>query len=194
VAHLRRWLPVGAAAIATVVLAVGFGLAASQLAIARVRVAPQLKTVPTTTLTRLGLTLTVATQPPYCAVAGTAVEHGWLPAGRAGCAISRSAAEAAALQGSRTSAIESVLATVTSSRQTAIGRDHLTWLVVTQGSVNPCRLSGSGFTTCAGPRGVGWNQLVLVDALGAGVINTLRLTPGGRVARPFPAGGTLNGG
>jgi hypothetical protein len=194
VAHLRRWLPVGAAAIATVVLAVGFGLAASQLANARERAAPQLKSVPATTLARLGITLTAATQPPYCGMAGAAVEHGWMPAGRAGCAISRSAAEAAAVQGSRNAAVESLLALVTSSRQTAIGRDHLTWLVVTQSNLNPCRAAGSAFTTCGAPRGVGWNQLVLVDAFGAGVINTLRLNPGVRATRPFPPSGALNGG
>jgi hypothetical protein len=194
VAQLRRWLPFGAAAIATVLLAGGFGLAASQLSASRSRAAPQLRTVPVSTLDRLGVSLAAAVQPPYCGLAGGAVQQGWLHAGSAGCAIPRAAAETAAGRGGNMRILESVLAAVTSTRVAAIGRDHLAWLVVTQGASNLCRQSSTGFAVCIGPRGVGWTQLVLVDAHGAGIFSSLRLTPGGAVTRPFSPNGTLNGG
>ena len=46
VAQMRRWLPFTVAALATVLLAAGFGFAVDQLATPHTQPAPQLKTVP----------------------------------------------------------------------------------------------------------------------------------------------------
>ncbi|HEY4025519.1 MAG TPA: hypothetical protein VGO86_03730 [Candidatus Dormibacteraeota bacterium] len=187
-------MPVGAAAIATVLLAVAFGLAANQLTTSPTRPEPHLRTVSNATLTRLGLSLSAAVQPPHCGLADGAALHGWLPAGSVGCAITQTAAEAMARQGGSGTVIESLLALVTSTRPAAIGYHHLTWLVVTQNTASYCGQSGGGFSTCLGQRGFTRSQLVLVDGHGAGIINTLRLGAGGRVARPISPGGMLNSG
>jgi hypothetical protein len=181
VAHLRRWLPLAVAAVATALLAAGVGVAANQFAAPRSQPAPQLKTVPATALTRLGISLSAASQPPYCGVADAAMGRGWLRQGSAGCAIDRDSAESSARRGGSARVVESVLAFVTSSRNTAIGRDRLAWLVVVQQAVMPCQQSG---WVCLGPaRTFGWSQLVVVDAHGGGLVGTLRLSPMGG-ARP----------
>lgn len=193
VARWGRWLPFAVAAIATALLAGGVGLGADRLALPRVEPTPQLRTVPAATLVRLGLSLAPASQPPYCGVADVAVGRGWLRTGSAGCAIDRDAAEAAAGQGASVRVLESVLASVTSTRSSAIGQAHLAWLVVIQQlpSLN-CQQAG-GRTTCVGvtASGFGWNQLAVVDAHSGGVVGTLRLTPGGRPRGGAPPGGVL---
>jgi hypothetical protein len=192
VAPWRRWLPFAAAAVATALLAGGVGLGADRLLTPRADPAPQLHTVSQASLERLGLSLGPASQPPYCGIADAAVGQGWLRPGSAGCAIDRDVAESAAAQGSATRVLESVLATVSSTRNAVIGRNHLAWMVVLQQSPTlNCQQTGARMT-CAGVTGsaFGWNQLAVVDAYGGGVLSTLRLSPGRRQQGPAP-GATL---
>jgi hypothetical protein len=191
--RMRRWLPFMGAVLATVIVAGGFGLAVGALAAPRTQPAPQLKTVSTAALSRLGIRLSAPQQPVYCSLAGVAVGQGWLASGTAGCAISQHAGEAAARQGASVTVLESALALVSSSRVSTLGNDHLAWVVVTQQTINSCQRAYGGWTVCLGGRGgFTWNQLVLVDAHTGGVINRQRLTPVGvpRAAQllPSPAG------
>jgi hypothetical protein len=194
VAQMRRWVPFAVATLATVLLAGGFGIAVDQLATPHAQAAPQLKTVPAATLSRLGLTLSAPSQPLYCGVAGAIVSHGsWNP-GSGGCAISQSDGESAARQGGNARVVESVLALVSSSRVGALGHDLLAWVVVTQQTLrSSCTQGLGGYQVCVGNRGgFAWTQLVVVDAHTGGVVNQMRLSPtgGGRV-RPFPVPGTV---
>jgi hypothetical protein len=198
VAQWRRWLPFAVATLATVLLAGGFGLAVNQFATPRHQPAPQLKTVPASTLTRLGITLAAPSQPLYCGVTGAVVSHGWLHSGAAGCAIAQSAAESAARQGGSARVVESVLAQVSSSRIAALGRDVLAWVVVTQQSLQGSCMQGvGGYQVCVGTgrTGFSWSQLVVVDAHSSGIVNQLRLNPagGGRVKPGFPPPGAVLG-
>jgi hypothetical protein len=197
VAQMRRWFPFAVATLATVLLAGGFGLAIDHFATPHTQPAPQLKTVPAATLSRLGITLSAPAQPLYCGVAGTIVSHGWLNSGAAGCPISQGEAEAAARQGGSVHVVESVLALVTSSRVTALGHDLLAWVVVTQQTLrSSCTQRIGGYQVCVGNRGgptaFAWTQLVVVDAHTGGIVNQARLSPtgGGRI-RPFPVPGTV---
>jgi hypothetical protein len=178
----RRWAPLLVASILTALVAGGVGLAADQLATPGADPAPRLKTVPASTLTRLGITLSATRQPPYCGLTDTAVRRGWLPPGSAGCAISQASAEAAARQGGRARVVESVLARATSARASRIGRNRPAWLVVLQGSLStqfrtwPCQLQGSTWTTCP----TNWltsSRLVLVDATSGSILSSLTLSP-----------------
>jgi hypothetical protein len=195
VAQMRRWLPFAVAALATVLLAAGFGFAVDQLATPHPQPAPQLKTVPAATLSRLGITLSAPAQPLYCGVAGAVVSHGWLQSGAAGCAISQSAAESAARHGAADRVLESVLALVNSSRASALGRDLLAWVVVTQLRLQPTCLKGvGGYQVCVGARPVfSYTQLVIVDAHSGGIVNQMRLSPlgAGRVKPAFPQPGAV---
>jgi hypothetical protein len=188
VAPLRRWLPFAAAALATVLLAGGFGLAASRLASPRSQPVPQLRTVSAATLARIGVTVSAPVQPAYCGIADAAVGQGWIQAGSAGCAIDQATAEASARQGGGARVVESLLAQVSSTRVAAIGHDRLTWLVVTQQSFSACQQPATGWSICLGGRGgFAWSQLVLVDAHSASIVNSIRLTP---AVRPLVPGRT----
>jgi len=178
VAHLRRWLPVLAAGLATVSVAAGFGVAADELAARPGQSVPQLKTISTASLGRLGLTLSAATLPPYCGAADAAVSRGWLRPGAGACPITRDVAEAAARLSGNGHAVESVLALVTSSATSAVGHNHLTWLVVSQRSAGGCRSPVSAWSVSCGARRFGWTQLVLVDARTAGILRAFRLATG----------------
>src|SRR5215472_9203499 len=144
---------------------------------------PRLKTVSTATLSRLGLSLEATVQPPYCGLTNRVPRSGWLTTPPGGCAVPRPAAEAAARSGSpNVRVVEDVLALVTSSPPTLVGRNHLTWVVVVQrtglaplyGGV--CPSPAGGFTACLGGWSRGSSWLVLVDARTAGVMYTLPLT------------------
>jgi hypothetical protein len=190
---MRRWVPFSVAVLATVLLAGGFGLAVDHFATPQEQPAPQLKTVPAATLTRLGVTLSAPTQPLYCGLEGTAAGHGWLPAGAAGCAISQRAAESTAAQGGSAQVVESVLAVASVSRVPTIGRDHLTWVVVTQQAAGSCQQQALGWAVCpAGRGGFTSSQIVLVDAHSAGVAGRLRIGGfGGRFIPRYPPGAGL---
>lgn len=179
---LRRWAPLAGAVLLTVVLAGGVAAAADQLVAPAAQPEPHLKTVPTATLTRLGLSLAPSTRPPYCAVTDQGVERGWLHPGTMGCPISRAAAESLARRGGRSRVIESLLARVTS--QSLAGRDQLTWLVVTQFSGANV---GPGGMWTGGTR-VAFYQLVLVNAHTGILTGMLSLSPAmpARGRRSFP--------
>lgn len=173
------------ATLATVLVAGGFGLAVDLLAAPHARPAPQLKTVPAATLSRLGITLAAPAQPLYCGVAGAVVDR-WLPTGSAGCAISQSAAESTARQGSTSRVVESVLAQVTSTRITTAVHDVLAWVVITQQSRSSNCVQGvGGYQLCVGGARstLTWTQIVIVDAHGGGIVTQQRLSPigGGRI-------------
>jgi hypothetical protein len=188
VAQLRRWFPLAVAALATVLVAGSFGFAVDQFATPHTQQAPQLKTVPAATLSRLGVALAAPNEPLYCGVTGAVISHGWLHSGAAGCAIAQSAAETAARQGGTTRVVESVLAMVTSSRVSALGRDLLAWVVVTQQTGRSSCLRGlGGYQVCVGGRG-GFppSQVVVVDAHSGQVVSQLPLAPAGGF-RPRPA-------
>lgn len=188
-APLRRWLPLAAAALATVLLAGGFGMAADRLASPRSQPVPQLRTVSAATLARIGVSVSAPVEPAYCGVADAAVGRGWIQAGSAGCAIDQVTAEASARQGGGARVIESLLAQVTSTRVAAIGHDRLAWLVVTQQSFSACQQPATGWSICLGGRGgFVWSQLVLVDAHSAAIVNSVRLSPAARQLGPGRTG------
>ena len=98
----RRWAPLVVAGVMTALVATAVGVGADQVVTRRFDMPqPRLRTVPASTLARLGLTLSSTTQPPYCGLTDPAVRHGWLQPGWVGCVISRASAEAAARQGSQ---------------------------------------------------------------------------------------------
>jgi hypothetical protein len=174
VARYRRWLPVVVAGSAVALLATGFGLAADQVTAAWSTPAPQLRTVPPAALARLGLRLTGASQPPYCGVTDTTVGRAVLPPGSIACPVSRRTAEMAATRGGRTHTVESVLALVTSP-SSAVGRYRLAWVVVTQ-PAGGCPLSSGRSVLCPAGGFGAWNQVVVVDARTAGVVDVLRVS------------------
>lgn len=183
---VRRWGAFLGATLATIVLAGCAAATGEFLTTPRAQPSPQLKAVSTATLAALGLRLDAATQPPYCGVAGNLPRPGWVPAppAAAGCAVDRSTAEAAAASGGGVSQVESVLALVTSSRPALVGRNHLTWLVVTQRTSGrrvvysgTCPSAAGGFTACPGGQSRPLLQLVLVDGHSGAVMTTLPLSP-----------------
>jgi hypothetical protein len=190
---MRRWSALVAATIATLVLSGGVAFAGDRLASPGSAPAPQLKSIPSGTVGRLGLTLSPATQPPYCGgFEQAAVARGWLHPGSGGCAISRDVAERAARQGGRVSVVESLLARVSSSHPSVIGTNQLTWLVVLQ-SVRTnviCLQPAQSASGCARPTFT-TNQLVLVDALSSSIVTSMNLNQAGRgVPRPVPVPAT----
>jgi hypothetical protein len=191
VARSRRWLPVAVAGCAVMAAATGFGVAADRLTSVSSRPAPQLRTVSSASLARLGVTLAPATEPPYCGITDTGLGRAWLPSGSIACPISRGAAESAALRGAgHAQVVESILALATSS-SAAVGRERLTWVVVTQRAASGCSAPAGVVVRCGGVAAT-WSQVVLVDARTAGVVDTLRLfRPGMRPPWPRPPAGAV---
>jgi hypothetical protein len=189
---IRRWIPLMAAAAVTGVLASGVAFAAEQVASPGTQPAPTLKNAPTATLVRMGITLAPAAQPPYCGLQQAAVRNGWLKPGSAGCAIGRDAAEAAARRGGQVRVVEAVLARVSMPRQASVGRNHLAWLLVTQGgfSVPASRIScapaaGQPAFTCTFTPIFSPRQLVMVDGLSGQPLGSA-LPLGARIGAPLP--------
>lgn len=186
---VHRWGPLFVATLATALLALAVG-DAGNLAAGVSPPAPQLKTVSAATLFRLGLSLQATAQPPYCGLTNSIPRPGWLTTPPAGCAVPRPTAEAAARAGSsNVRVLEDVLALVTSSPPTLVGRNHLTWLLVVQrtglapvyGGACPSR--AGRYIVCPGGWSRGSNWLVLVDGRTARVMGTLLVT-----APPFRTG------
>jgi hypothetical protein len=170
----RRWIAFLAGIVATLVLAAGFGLAMDRVATAP-QPTPHLKTVSTSALARLGVTLSPATQAPYCGIERAAAGRGWLHPGSAGCAIGQDAARDAAARATGGAAEESVLASVTSVRTPAL-HQHLAWVVVVRGGpmappAVACVPIGESLRPCP----VRWpaalsDRVVLLDARSAQVL------------------------
>ena len=195
----RRWIPLLVAAVLAAGLAVGTTYLVNRAFQPQPEEPVQLRTVPVTALTTLGVTTTAARVPAYCGVVAGAAEHGMGGGGIAGCPISREAAEAAARQGSGGKVSEAVLARVT-SRQPTIGSERLVWLVVVQNAIPPLRMQAvscpiratagetvGGAPSCAAL--VGGSQLVFVDAHSAKVLMTMSVgLPPTRVVVPQGSG------
>jgi hypothetical protein len=195
-----RWAVPVVAAGATVLAAVGFG-AAVNLALSRSAPTPQLRTVSATTLAGYGLRLGPASAPPYCGLQQAVAQRGWLPPGSVGCPISQSTAEAAAARPLRGQALESVLASVSSSQSRSL-RGGVAWVVVVRqrlplfptpigaGSA-PCapRSLGGGIVVCPTPLLPSATSLVVVvDAHSGQPLAMFAVMGGGRgVWMPPPA-------
>lgn len=124
----RRWIALLAGAVATVTLAVCFGLAMDRVTTAAPS-GPKLRTVSAAALASLGMTVAPATQPPYCGAEQAVASRGWLGSGSAGCPIGQDAARDAATKGAGGQTVESVLARVSLSGMPTL-RDRLAWVVV----------------------------------------------------------------
>lgn len=189
----RRWLPLAAAAVLAAGLAAGTGYVVDRSFQPQPEEPVQLKSVPATVLSRVGVTAEAARTPAYCNVVGIATEHGIGGAGAAGCPISRQAAEAAARQGGSGRTTEAVLARVT-ARQPTIGTQRLVWLVVLQNAISgqpvpavACPIKTAQGTAATAPCGgfTGLSQLVFVDAHTATVLLATSVgIPPARVAVP----------
>jgi hypothetical protein len=155
----RTWTVFLVALGASALLAVGFAVGIGGV-FPGAPPAPQLRTVPAGTLARAGITLAGADQPAYCGLERSAVKR-WVPAGGAGCPISRDEARAALLPVFQGDVIESALARVSGPYASGLGRDRLVWLVVVRSSL----LVGVGQTS---PRAI-----VFVDGSTGQVLTTL---------------------
>jgi hypothetical protein len=167
---------------ATALLAAGVGVEITHLA-ASSPPAPRLRTVSPGTLSQAGITLAAASQPPYCDLEQGAVQRVQTGSGWAGCAISRQDAAAAALQGTRGTAKEAVLARVSGSG--TVGRDRLAWLVVVQSQLlmmpatgcAPPVVSGPACATAA-PGPLSTRGVVVVDGTTGQVLATVPVPSG----------------
>src|SRR5207237_8578904 len=83
----------------------------------------------------LGVKLTAASPPLYCALSGQGAGHGRAEGGLAGCPISRQLAEKKAQACGGTTVVQAALARATWSNNPSIGRDHLVWAVVVKGGL-----------------------------------------------------------
>ena len=159
-------------------LAAGFGVGISRLT-AAAGPPPSLGTVPAGTLSRAGVTLAAASQPPYCDIERGAAQRG-APAGVGGCAISREQAESNLLPAFRGTVREAVLARVSGPSGSGIGQDQLVWLVVVRSNLlvlptTYCAPPVPGGAACQS-RGLGAvsNQaIVFIDGLTGQVLTTV---------------------
>lgn len=130
---MHRWRILLAAMAGTAMLAVGFGIAADRLVISAPPT-PHLRSISDANLfAGYGVKLSGTTQPPYCGLEQAVARSGWLKPGAAGCAISREAAESAAVRGSGGPVVESLLARI-SAPSSADVHNRLAWLVVVRGT------------------------------------------------------------
>jgi hypothetical protein len=165
-----RWSRFGLAALATVILATGFGVAAELLAGQAPDTSVRLKSVSPAQLNLLGIKLVATSPPPYCALSDAADDHGWARSGLAGCPISRQVAEKAAGAGVSVTVVESALARATMPQNDSVGQNHLVWVVVVQSrriSILPaiaCPVpAGGGPSWACPPRLVGGSRVLLLD-------------------------------
>jgi hypothetical protein len=182
----RRWAPLAIAAVLTTLLAAGLAAGVDRLVALRTGDPPRLATVPAATLVRLGLALAPARQAPYCELAGPAGRWDSIRPGWVACAVDEAAAATSARQGGPARILEAVLARVSATRLTIVGRDRLSWLVVLQRQPWPqlgarCQPQGGAWTSCGAIRWTGGGQLVLVDGYTGTVLSSLNL------ASPTPA-------
>jgi hypothetical protein len=195
-----RWARFGLAALATVILATGFGLAAELLSGQATDGSLRLKSVSTAQLDQMGIKLVATSPPPYCAVSDAVDDRGWARSGLGGCPISRQAAEKAARTSTNVTVVESALARATMPQDDSVGQNHLVWVVVVRGGrVGPLPLqtaiacpipAGSGAWACSRRGLVGSRVLLLDGRTGAllyvswsGGVGVGSTTP----SRPLPA-------
>ncbi|TMC03281.1 MAG: hypothetical protein E6J41_28025 [Chloroflexi bacterium] len=194
----RRWTPFLVALGLSAALAIGAGVATSRL-VAGAQEPPRLRTVPAQTLSRAGITVAAASQPPYCEIERGAAERGWTSSGVAGCAVSRMQAQSALLPVFQGHVTESVLARVSGPATSNIGSGRLVWMVVVSSSllVLPTNACGppvaSGPACAAGRLGpVSTQAVVFVDATNGQVLTTVPV-PASAVPSPSPMPGGRRG-
>jgi hypothetical protein len=202
----HRWTVFLVALVASTLLAVGLGVAASRLGPSSTA-PPRLQTVSAAALSRSGLTVTAAAQPAYCGAEQAAAQARWLPDGAAGCPVGRDVAEAAALRAGPGRVVESALVRASRSAVGERWRDRLAWLVVVHGGAvvtagGTCVRTGAGIgpaicqplagacvqspnrtISCPPASIVSIDRVDLVDAA-SGTVLTSVAVPSGRSAPP----------
>jgi hypothetical protein len=191
---MRRWLPVLVGSLAVMALAGGTALGVDRLIHPASGPPPQLKTVPTSTLSGLGVTLAPAQTPPYCRLVSAAAERGLTVSSHSGCPIGRAAAEAATRSAASDPVQEAVFARASAPKVPVIGTDRLVWVVVVQPpstlpQANPLfacppavLLPGGGLRPC-GTFVRSFSSLVFVDAGSGQFLTSLQIVvPHKRVA------------
>jgi hypothetical protein len=194
---MRRWLVFLAALAGSALLAAGLAVAVDRATAASGQ-APQLRTVPASSLAASGITLGAATVPPYCGLEQAAAQGGWMPSGAGGCPIGRSAAEAIVTRGGSARVLESLLARASAAGRTSIGQDHLVWLVVVRSSavmlpMIACVRGPAIVTPCPPPVAVAGNTLAMLDASSGRMVQLLTVGPSGTVSPWRPTPGVVPG-
>ena len=150
---------------------------------------PQLRTVPAAVLAQAGYTLAPPSVPPYCDAVHSASIQGWLSGSTGGCPISAEAAESAAFPGGGRTVVETLLARVSDSGQSQVGRDRQTWLVVVRYSslLEPmylCPVPAIGAPCPAAAPGFAATDVIFVDAQTGQQIAVLRVSSNGPLPPP----------
>lgn len=200
--------------LAALALAAGTAVAADQVFLLRTAQAPNLKGISAATLSQMGVTLNAARLPPYCGALTSATEHGLVPPGNTGCAISRDAAQASfkrasplglgsglsisALAPANSPAVtvqDAALVRASVPLQPAIGNDRLVWVFVARGAlpvyrmrpIVACPVPAAGAIPRSACRGSIGNltELVFVDAQSSSYLAALPVISAG-AAVPVP--------
>jgi len=134
--------------------------------------------VPPGTLSRAGVTLAAAKQPPYCGWRQDAGQAGTIPASLPGCAVTRRQAEGALLPGFRGSVVETALARASGPSASGIGRGRLVWLVVVRSNLLVLPTTSCG--PCGSPRPpqVSNRAVAIVDGWTAQVLTVVPVLAG----------------
>jgi hypothetical protein len=182
-----RWTRLGVAALATVVMATGFGLAAELLARQVPDSTLRLKSVSATQFEQLRIKVVATRPPPYCALSDAVDDRGWAQSGFGGCPISRQVAEKDATAGPNVTVVEAALARATMLENDSVGQNRLVWVVVVQANrprlvpVHSCAAL-SARCSVSGPR------LLLLDGqTGALLYESWAGVPGAGPVGPLPA-------
>jgi hypothetical protein len=160
---------------------------------------PQLKTVPPSALSEMGVTLTPAQPPAYCRLVSAMAERGVNISSHSDCPVNRATAEAAARSTAFGPVQEAVLARASARKTALVGTDRLVWAVVVKPPSNVPQanplfgcppavlLPGGGLRTCA-TFVHSFTFLVFVDARTGQFLTSLRVGgPQGRVVVQAPA-------
>jgi len=152
------------AALATLVVATGFGVTGELFARQVPDATLRLKSISVAQFEQLGIRLVATRPPPYCALSDAVDDQGWAQSGLAGCPISREVAEKDATTGTSLTVVESALGRATMPQNTSVGQNHLVWVVVVQGAGHHVPLGTSCAALAPCPSGgVGGPRLLLLD-------------------------------
>jgi hypothetical protein len=195
-----RWTRFGIAALATLVVATGFGLTAEILARHVPDPTLRLRTVSAAQVDQLGIKLAATRPPPYCALSDAVDDRGWSQSGLGGCPISRQVAEKDATVGGSVTVIESALGRATMPQNDSVGQNRLVWVVVVQGNrprlvpVHSCPALSAGCFV-GGPRLLlldGQTGALLYESW-AGMSGAGPVTPAQTVPLPARSGAAASG-
>jgi hypothetical protein len=153
--------------------------------------APHLRTVSSADLARAGYSLAGASVPPYCGAVQAASVQGWIPGDTAGCPISREQAEAVAFPGGGRTVVETLLARVSASGQSQLGRDRQAWLVVVRYSsllmpMYLCPVPAIGAACPSVTPGFAATDVIFVDASSGRLLAIVRVTSRGAAGPNAP--------